>query len=424
MPDEDSPKLSLDDPRSAETSQRVSPWASLLLVDFRLLFIGSALANFGLQMRQFANVWQVYEISHSPLQLGLTGLFQAIPIFGLGLFAGTLVDIFDRRKLLIISQVFNLVLALILGLLTASGVIQVWHIFAMTTLTSVVNVLAQPTRTTLVSSLVPRSHLMNGITLISASQQIMILIGPFIAGLAVGTMGAASAYFINAIIFVPVLISLFMMKTPPRDESVERAKLNFRMMTEGLKFVWQTQIILVLITLDTIATLFGAYRSLMPVFAKDILFVGPAGLGLLMSAPALGALSGMALLLALGNVSRKGLLVILSTTAFGIMLIVFGVSKWYALSFIAAGSLGFLDSMGVSARQTSVQLLTPDHLRGRATSILQVFAMGAPSFGIMLAGGVASVIGAESTLVMGGVVCAVSAVLIGAIAGGVRNYRS
>ena len=175
--------------------------------------------------------------------------------------------------------------------------------------------------------------------------------------------------------------------------------------------------------LDVFATVFGGFQPLMPVFAKDILGVGPAGLGILTGTPAFGALAGASGLLLLGNVERKGLLMLVSVLLFAVMLAVFGLSQWFVLSAVTAAAVGMLDAMSVSVRQASVQLLTPEHLRGRTTSINQVFAMGAPSIGYIVAGVMAEAWGAPATMVIGAIVCGTVVVLVGLFWRQVREYR-
>lgn len=407
----------------APVERRIKPWESLAFPDYRLLWAASLVGTVGLQMRQFANVWQVYEITGSPLQLGLTGLFQALPLFTLGLFAGTIADMVDRRKLLIWTQAVNLLLALALGVLTFSGRIEVWHIFLMTSLTAAVNIFGQPARIALISATVPKTHLMNAITLNQVIQQGAMLGGPSLAGIVVAYAGPSSAYFVNATLFVPAIIMLVMMRTRPVVEG-ERRRFRLSSTLEGLKFVWVTPILVGLILLDTIATLFGSYRAVMPIINKDILHGGPATLGLLMSAPAFGAVAGTLSILGLGNVARKGMLALVSTALYGAGLAVFGLSVWLPLSLVAAGSLGFFDSMGVSARQTTAQMLTPEHLRGRTTSIQQVFAQGSPSMGYLLAGFIASIVGAPQTMLIGCAVVISIVILLTLLNRDMRDYRA
>lgn len=415
--------LSPQKPQSGTGEKRVRPWASLAFPNYRLLWTAALLSTVGLQMRQFANVWQVYELTGSPLKLGLTGLFQALPLFTIGLFAGTITDMMDRRKLLIASQAANLFLALALGLLTYSGAIQVWHIYVITALTSAVNIFGQPARVALIPATVPKTHLMNAITLNQVIQQGAQLVGPTLAGLIVASAGPATAYFVNTALFIPSVATLAIMRLTNVTPTASR---GFRLsaVREGMSFVWSTPILVGLILLDTVATLFGSYRSLTPVLAKEVLHVGPAALGALFSAPALGAVAGTMVILTLGNVQRKGLMVLLSTFSYAGTVALYGVSQWLSVSLVLAGALGLLDSVGVSARQTTFQLLSPENMRGRTASIQQMFAMGAPSLGYVLAGTTASLITAPLTLVLGGFIIASAVGLVALRNKDIREYRT
>ncbi len=413
------------DPASESLAERLrlKPWASLGYRDYSLLWVSGLFAGTALQMRQIANLYQVYDISGSALQLGLTGLFQAIPLFTLGLFGGALADMMDRKKLLVITQLANLLLAIVLGVLTIAGVIQVWHIFAITSLTSAVNILGGPARMAFIPRLVPNSHLMNAVTFNIASNQSTFLFGPVLAGVLIDRVGMGNTYFANALLFIPSILTLFAIRTSGTPEGT-RSNLSWRTLWGGADFIWKERIILALFLLDFGATIVGFYRPLLPIFAKDILHVGATGLGVLSAAPAVGSILGTGMLLLAGNVQRKGLLAIGVTLLFGISLGLFGASSWFLLSLLILGALGLADSISVIIRQTTIQILTPDHLRGRVASLLTIFAMGANSLGAMEAGFAASLLGAPGAMFLGSAVCVVIVLGIGAAWRQLREYRS
>jgi MFS family permease len=383
--------------------ERVKPWASLAFRDFRLLWGGSFFGSLGMQMRQVVNVWLVYELTGSPLQLGLTGLFQALPLLVMGLFVGPLADSADRRKLLFVSQGTGLVLALVLGTLALSGTIQVWHIYVVTTLSSAANSFVGPVRTAMVSNLVPSTHLINALTLMTASQQGVAMFGPLLAGLVIGIWGAGTAYLSNALLLLPALVALLLMREGS-GPGQGRPRVTAKAVAEGFRFVWVTRMLLAIIVLDTIVMVFGFYRPLMPVFAKDVLGVGPAGLGLLLSAPAVGAVVATLYLLAAGNVQRKGLLVLAAMALYTISVVLFGVSSWLALSLVIGALLGFADSLAFTPRTAMFQLLSPDHMRGRANSFFYLFAGVANSMGFLVMGVMAEMIGPQLTMMVGGAI--------------------
>src|SRR6476660_1653805 len=202
-----------DQPHDSEGSALRRPWASLNYSRFRLIFFLSLFATTAQQMRQTQNLYQVYELSGSALQLGLTGLAQGIPICALGLFAGTLADFLDRRKLLLITIFGNCLVAVVQGVLTLSGAIQVWHILVGTALTSALNIVLNPTRMSLISRLVPRSHLTNAVSLNSSVSQASNFIGPMIAGVSLEWMDISNAYLFNALFYLPAAAGIFLLKT-------------------------------------------------------------------------------------------------------------------------------------------------------------------------------------------------------------------
>ncbi len=395
------------------------PWASLQYPDYALLLGSSLFSGVALQMRQIANLWQVYELSGSAIQLGLTGLFQALPLFALGLFGGALADIMNRKSLILITHAINFILALVLTVLTMSGQIQVWHIFLVTSLTSAINIVGGPARMAMVPRLVPQSHLMNAIAFNTTSGQSAFFLGPMAAGLAIDALGIGQTYLLNTLVLVPPIFAILAIRASGSVEGGRRVA-SLQGIWEGMHFVWRERVIFGLLLLDFGVTVVGYFRTLLPIFAKDILKQGAGGLGLLSSAPAVGSVLGALVLLLSGNLRNKGRLVLVSAAFYGVALIIFGTSSLFWLSLLLVGVLGFTDAISVTVRQTTVQLLTPDQLRGRAFSIFSIFALGANSVGAMEAGIVAALIGAPGAMMLGG---AIGIAVVLGIAVGIRQVR-
>ena len=383
------------------------PWASLRYRDYRFLFLLSLFATTAQQMRQTQNFYQVYELSGSAFQLGLTGLAQGIPIFALGLFGGTLADFLDRKRLLLITTFGNLLVAVTLGILTLMGLIQVWHILAGTALTSALNIVLNPTRMTLISHLVPRSYLTNAVSLNSSASQGSHFIGPMLGGITLAWMSTGNAYLLNALFYIPAVITIVLLNAPVSAKTT-RENFAFASFLGGVKFLFSEPIILTLVLLDFVVIGFGYYRPLLPVFAKDILFVGPAGFGMMSSAPAVGGILGTIALLTFGDVKSKGLLALWSFLAYALALGVFAVSTSFVLSLILLGAMGLANSLQAVMRQTSFHLLTPDHVRGRVFSVFNMFSQGANSVGATEVGFMAALLGAPGSLLFG---CAVGGLL-------------
>jgi MFS family permease len=322
----------------------LAPWASLRYSNYSCLFLLSLFATTAQQMRQSQNFYQVYDLSGSAFLLGLTGLAQGIPIFAFGLFGGTLADFIDRKKLLLITIFGNLLVAVALGTLTLTGVIQVWHILVGTALTSALNIVLNPTRMALISHLVPRSHLTNAVSLNSSVSQGSHFIGPMLGGLSLAWMSTGNAYLFNALFYIPAAVAIVLLQVPVTDKT-EREKFSMASFLGGVRFLFSEPIILTLVMLDFIVIGVGYYRPLLPVFAKDILFVGPAGFGMLSSAPAVGGIIGTITLLTIGDVKSKGLLVLWSFLAYALALGIFALSTSFWLSLLLLGAMGLANSL-------------------------------------------------------------------------------
>jgi len=396
--------MEVDLPRDTDSSTISGPWASLSYSGFRLIFLLSLFATTAQQMRQTQNLYQVYELSGSALQLGLTGLAQGIPIFALGLFAGTLADFLDRRNLLLITICGNCLVAVVQGILTLSGAIQVWHILVGTALTSGLNIVLNPTRMSLISRLVPRSHLTNAVSLNSSVSQSSFFFGPMAAGLTLAALSSGNAYLVNALFYVPALIAIMRLNPPAVTEVRERFSLVS--ILGGVKFLFSEPIVFAMVMLDFTIVGLGYYRPLLPIFAKDILNVGPTGYGMLSSAPAVGGVSGTLIILFCGDIERKGQLALWSFLSYALAVGVFAITTRMPLSLLLLGVLGLANSLQAVMRQTSFHLLTPDHVRGRAFAVFNMFSQGANSVGAAEIGFVASILGAPGALIFGGVISA------------------
>jgi predicted MFS family arabinose efflux permease len=389
-------------PASARAAP-LRPWASLRYRDYSFLFLLGLFATIAQQMRQAQNFYQVYELSGSAFMLGLTGVAQGVPIFALGIFGGTLADFLDRRKILLITIFGNLFVAVVLGILTVAGLIQVWHVLAATALTSALNIILNPARMALISHLVPRSHLTNAVALNSSASQGAHFIGPMLGGLSLAWMSTGNAYLFNALFYLPAAAAIFLLRVPAADNAA-REKFSLASLLGGIKFLFSEPIVLTLVMLDFVITGVGYYRPLLPIFARDILFVGPAGFGMLSSAPAVGGVLGTFALLAIGDIKRKGQLALWSFLAYTVALGVFAISTSFSMSLLLLGAMGLANSLQAVMRQTSFHLLTPDHVRGRAFSVFNMFSQGANSVGAAEVGFMAALLGAPGSLLFG---CAV-----------------
>lgn len=364
------------------------------------------LAALSVQVRGIAGVYQVYELSGSAFQLGVTSFLQALPFVLFGLFAGVIADSFDRKKLLLLSFLLQVVPGLLLALLTLSGTVRVWHIYTLGFIGAAVEVFSWPARAAMVPRLVPPPVLMNAVAINTMIIQTSFLAGPAIGGFLIDRSGLVATYLIGAMAFVPAALAILLVRTPGAPEGGRRA-IGLRSLWEGVEFIWIQRIVLSLFLLDFGVTLVGFYRPLLPVLAADLFRVGATGLGILYAAPSIGSLLGSMAVLAAGDARRKGVLVIVAALCFAGGLALLGVSRWFWLSAAAAVLLGFTDSISVAVRRTVVQLLAPDAMLGRASGLMVVFAQATNGLGALLAGAAAQAIGAPTALLAGSAACVV-----------------
>jgi MFS family permease len=395
----------------AAPEARPAAFAALAHRDFRLLWIGMPFMNTGAGMRATANAFQVYQITGDSRLLGLTFLFQGLPSLVMGFFGGTLADMLDRRRLLQVSALGQLLLAIVLAWLTASGRIEVWHIYVITFFGASLQAAANPAQQALLPSLVPKHQLMGAIALQSSGSQAALLLGPLLGGFLIDATGAAMAYFIDALLILPALVTLSLLRLenqPPR----RKVTLNLRSLFEGFAFAIRSQVLFAFVLLDFVAMVFGFYPAMMPIIAQDVLAVGATGLGALLAAPSLGALAGFLGVMLLGNIRRKGAVIILVVLAHAVLLVLFAYSTWFVASLVLVALLGFVDSLSMSVRSTSFQLLAPEELRGRVMSVLFMSAVSANSFGGAYLGMATAFLGVQHALALGGVVAGVFALAV------------
>lgn len=395
----------------------------MLIRDFSLIWTSSVFAAIAVQIRNVANLYQVYELSGSSFQLGLTGFFQALPHVIFGLFAGVLADAFDRKKLIAVTHCLHLAPSLALAFLTATGAVQVWHIYLFGLISSFIEVFAWPARAAIIPRLVPLSHLMNAITLNSMILQSSFLFGPAIAGLLIDYSGLAPTYFYSAVLLIPSTGAVLAVRSSGQPEGGRRP-VSLRSMIEGVEFIWAQRIILSLFLLDFGVTLVGFYRPILPIFAGSVFNMGATGLGILYAAPALGALLGSTSLLMAGDLKRKGPSAVIAALFFAAGLALLGFSKWFWMAVAAVMILGFMDSISVGIRRTVVQLLAPDTMRGRAASLITVFAQSTNALGALLAGSASQLLGAPNALVLGGIFCILMIIAIHRAIPQLWRYRS
>jgi len=390
---------------------------------FRLLWAGQTISVAGSQMQSVALNWHIYALTHSTIALGVIGLVRVVPIVVFSLLGGAVADAADRRRVLYATQLAMLGATGTLAALTHYDRITVVGIYVITAFSSAAIAFNNPARQSLVPALVPRKHFANAASLTSIAHQLATIFGPMAAGLLMARSSLAVIYGINAASFIAVIIALVMMGPVKLAEGDgERSEVNLAAMKEGLQFVAKTPMLVWTIVLDFLATFFSSASALLPVFAKDILHVGARGYGILAAAQGVGSLLAGAAVSFMPAIRRQGWTVIWSVVVYGAATVVFGATEWFWLSWVALAATGAADTVSTILRQTIRQLVTPDRLRGRMTAAGMIFFMGGPQLGELEAGLAARWIGAQWSVISGGIGCLISVVIVAAKARELREY--
>lgn len=369
--------------------------------------------------------WHIYVITHSALALGLVGACRAVPIILCSLMGGVVADVVDRRRLMIVTQTSMLSCSGLLALVTFSGMVHAWPIFLLTAIASAAWAFDTPARQALMPTLVPPKDFPNAVSLSMLMFHIGLISGPPLAGFLLASHGPGLVYAINAGSFVAVIVGVALMHTSGKPEKTEneRSEISLAALMEGLRFVWRTPIIVQTMTLDFVATFFASANQLLPIYAKDILDVGARGYGFLAAAPAVGAIAAGLIMARLGVLKKQGVTVIVSVGIYGAATIAFGLSRVFWFSLVMLAATGAADAVSTILRQTIRQLVTPNNLRGRMTSVNMIFFMGGPQLGEVEAGTVAALIGAPLSVVTGGAACVIAAVFTFIRARNLRQYE-
>ncbi len=382
------------------TQPAVGPFAAFHFRDFRLFWIGLFISNIGTWMQITAMSWLLYDLTNSPFQLGLNGVFRAVPTICFGLFGGTVADRYDRKRLLLATQIILMLLALLLGALAQTALIRVWHIYSLTVLGAIVGTLDGPARQALYPSLIPRSVLPNAIALNSLLWKGTVLLGPALAGIAISTVGTDGAFYANAASFLAVVLALFAMRVSSSGAS--RPGHFLRDLKEGVSYVAAKKDILGVMVMEATSAIFGLDQAMLTIFARDILQVGASGLGFLQSSRGLGALIGSGLLISLGQPRSQGRILLLSAIVYGVSFAFFGLSRSFPLSLLLLLIVGATDTIWGATRNTILQLETTEAMRGRVMGVFQLSNRGLNPLGQTETGLMVPLVGAREATFIGG----------------------
>ena len=392
-------------PAQTPDRAREDPYAPLRIQPFRLYVMGLFALTLATQMQYVIVGWQMYAATRDPLALGMIGLAEALPFIGLALFAGHTADHFNRKTLTIVSLCLLLVLALLLlGITMASpgGVpTVVWPIFVIIAISGVARSFLTPARQALSAEIVPREIWRSAIAWRGSIWQFAAVLGPALGGVLYGFAGPHVAYAVDATMLIIGITCIALMRYKPRVAEATKEPVS-RALTSGLRHVFSQPIVLSAITLDLFAVLFGGAVALLPIFAAEILHVGPQGLGILQAAPASGSLL-MSLWLA-HNPPRHsvGRTLLIAVAVFGLCMIGFALSRSLPLSFALLALSGMADNVSVVIRSTLLQVLTPDHLLGRVSAVNAIFIGSSNEIGAFESGVAAKLMGTVQSVVFGG----------------------
>lgn len=370
---------------------------------------------------QAAIAWQVYKISGSALQLGILGLLRFGPSFGMTLVGGAVADRYDRKTIVLLAQVAPLSCSLILLLATQVGSAGLPLIYALVLVIALASAFENPARLSLLPAVVTKETFQNAITVNTTAQSLAFVTGPALAGLAIAATSVSGAYALNAILVSFSLVALLLMRPRPIDGP--RRAVSIGAIKEGVAFVWHRQALLGCMTLDMFAVIFGGASALLPVYASNILNVGPRGYGILAASLDGGALLTSIALVMTPQIQRTGRALMIAIAVFGVATIAFGLSRSFPVSVAAYMLVGMADQVSVVMRHTTVQLATPDELRGRVNSVNQLFVGSSNQLGAAESGFVAALTSATFAVVSGGIGCLAVLAAVGAKLPELRSYR-
>jgi len=382
--------------------------------NYRLFFGGQAVSLVGTWMQTVAQAWLVLQLTRDPFWLGLLAAVQFLPVLVLGLFGGLIADALPKRKTLIATQTVQMLLAFVLFGLTVTGAVQVWHILVLATLLGVTNAVDMPTRQSFTVEMVGRGDVANAVALNSAMFNGARIVGPAVAGLAIGAFGMAIAFLLNGLSFLAVIVAYAVMReddlrSPAHYSRPSTVAEVGRTLAEGLGYVRRTEVVLMATVVVGVVSTFGMNFSVMvPALANNVLHTDPIGFGFLMAATGVGSLVA-ALLIAFSGRPRTAVIGI-GAVVLGIGLLASAAVGSFALALPAMALVGF-GAIGMAATaNTTIQLAVPDELRGRVVSVYTTVFVGSTPVGGLVIGSIASRYGVDVSLAVGGVACIIAGV--------------
>ncbi|HEY0917001.1 MAG TPA: MFS transporter [Solimonas sp.] len=384
------------------------PYAALRFPEYRYLIVGSLLATMAILVQQVALGYELYKLTRDPLTLGFIGLAEAIPFIALALFGGYFADRYEKRRIMQYALLVIIAGSVVLTVVSHEGArahLPQWGmllvIYAMFMVVGFARGFYSPASSALRGFLLPREHYANGATWSSTFWQAGAIVGPVAAGFLYAGLGLTGALLVSIALFVAAFLLLFLIRPRPVAAIPQEGETIWQSLHEGLQYVWRSKIILYAISLDMFSVLFGGVVAILPIFAEDILKVGPEGLGLLRSAPAVGAMLTVLLLAWYPPIHHAWRNMLLSVLGFGLGTLVFALSDSLWLSLAALFFVGAADSVSVVIRGTILQTIPPEHLRGRVLSVNSIFVSSSNELGAFESGVAARLMGVVPSVIFG-----------------------
>ena len=392
-------------------------FTSLRSRNFRLYWFGQVISGLGTRIQGIGQVWLVLELSHSAWQLGLLGALQALPVLLFSIFGGVFVDRWPKRRVLLATNTAAALQALLLWILIVTRVLQLWHLYILAMLLGFTNCLYIPATDAFVIEMVGREDLPNAVALNTAIMNLARIVGPGLGGIFIAASSVTLLFLLYALSFLPVIAGLALIRSSElhgqalQGSSAGERQNTWAALREGLRYVWNTPSVSLVIVVVGLVLLFGSnFNVVLPLFATDVLHVGATGFGFLSALSGVGALLST-LWLAWANQKSIIRQILIYMLLFGVMEVFFAVSRLYPLSLVLITAVGFTEMVFAAQALTALQIITPDRLRGRVTSVQVLFFDGSLPLGYLLMGWLAGLYGAPDALLIG---AALSLLVMGA----------
>jgi MFS family permease len=389
-------------------------FTSLRQRNFRLFWFGQMISLIGSWMQTIGQAWLVLELTHSAWQLGVVGALQFLPVLLFSILGGVFADRWPKRRVLLVTQSADMLQALLLWALIATGTIQLWHIYILAMLLGLTKCLETPTRQAFVVEMVGREDLPNAVALNFSLLNLARIVGPGLGGIIIAASGVTMLFLLNALSFLAVIVGLALINSHElhaqalQHRSAGERPNTWQSLREGVVYVWKTPAVVLVILVVGLVLLFGSnFNVFLPLFATDVLHIGARGFGFFSAAFGVGSLLS-ALWLAWSNSAPTIRRVLIGTLVFGVLEVVFAVSHLYLLSLVLIASIGFAETAFAQLSITMLQTVAPDHLRGRVMSVYVLFFDGSVPLGYLLAGWLSGLYGASIALL----ICALLSLLV------------